>query len=75
MKLKKAKVSEWLGNGFGYASAEWVVEGHEHIVLRNRGGVDWAAYDLRDGSAIVKPYGWKRSEVLEQVEEIIREAA
>ena len=44
LKLTKVKSTEWLGNGMGTASAEWVVKGHEHIEIR--GSVwGWVAMD------------------------------
>ena len=44
LKLTKLKSTEWLGNGMGTASAEWVVKGHEHIEIRQL-GYDWMAFD------------------------------
>lgn len=44
LKLTKSKSTEWLGNGMGTASAEWVVKGHEHIEIRQL-GYDWMAFD------------------------------
>lgn len=42
LKLTKSKSTEWLGNGMGTASAEWVVKGHEHIEIRQLGYEWWA---------------------------------
>jgi hypothetical protein len=42
--LTKAKPSEWLGNGMGNTTAEWVVKGAEHIAVRKL-GTRWAAID------------------------------
>lgn len=44
IKLIKDQPTEWLGNGFGTATATWVVRGHEHIAVRKLGGV-WKAID------------------------------
>ena len=44
LKLTKLKSTEWLGNGMGTASAEWVVKGHEHIEIRQL-GYEWWALD------------------------------
>ena len=40
LKLKKVKSTEWMGNGMGTATAEWVVKGHEHIEIRQL-GYEW----------------------------------
>ncbi len=42
LKLTKSKSTEWLGNGMGTASAEWVVKGHEHVEIRQLGYEWWA---------------------------------
>ena len=44
LKLKKVKSTEWMGNGMGTATAEWVVKGHEHIEIRQL-GYEWWAFD------------------------------
>lgn len=44
LKLTKLKSTEWLGNGMGTASAEWVVKGHEHIEIRGDAW-GWVAMD------------------------------
>jgi hypothetical protein len=42
VKLTKTKSSSWAGNGFGCTSAEWVVKGHEHIVVEKLLSQWWA---------------------------------
>ena len=49
IKLIKTAPTGWGGNGFGNHSAEYVVEGHEHIVVFDRGGTDWVAFDTKHG--------------------------
>lgn len=44
IKLTKDHPTEWLGNGFGNATATWLVKGYEHIAVRKLGGV-WKAID------------------------------
>lgn len=44
VKLTKTQSASWAGNGFGCTSAEWVVKGHEHIVVEKR-GLWWVALD------------------------------
>lgn len=46
MKLKKQTSSEWLGNGMGNTTADWVVVGAEHIAIRKL-GTRWSAIDTR----------------------------
>ena len=70
IKLKKCAPTGWGGNGFGNHSAEYVVEGAEHIVVFDRGGVDWCAFDTVQGKYVVRPYGLKKKEVVEQLEEL-----
>ena len=47
LKLTKTKSSEWLGNGFGSDTAEWVVAGHENIAVKKL-GFYWFAVDLNE---------------------------
>ena len=49
IKLIKTAPTGWGGNGFGNHSAEYVVEGHEHSVVFDRGGTDWVAFDTKHG--------------------------
>jgi len=51
IKLKKAKAAEWLGVAMGSTTAEWVVDGHENIVLRQL-GINWFAIDLAEKAII-----------------------
>ena len=69
IKLVKSAPTGWGGNGFGNHSAEWVVKGSEHIVVFDRGGSDWVAFDTEQGKYIVRPFGWSRKEVIKQLEE------
>jgi len=56
INLTKAKATEWMGNGFGTRTAEWVVKGHENIEVRKIGG-NWIAFD--DGKRIARAWGKK----------------
>lgn len=47
IKLTKTKSTAWAGNGFGCTSAEWVVKGHEHIVVEKREPC-WVALDTSE---------------------------
>ena len=51
IKLKKLKASEWLGNGMGNASAEWVVKGAEHIEVW-KGSTEWNITNTQTGERI-----------------------
>lgn len=66
IKLKKAKATEWLGNGFGTSSAEWIVQNHEHIEVRKIGG-NWIAFG--DGKRIAK--AWDKKDLLTKLETIL----
>ena len=44
VQLIKDHPTEWLGNGFGSATATWFVKGREHIAVRKLGSV-WKAID------------------------------
>lgn len=44
IKLTKIKGTRWRGNGFGTSSAEWAVQGQEHIHVKPCNG-GWGAYD------------------------------
>ena len=69
MKLTKTKDAQWNGNGFGTSSAQYSVAGMEHIIIYNKGNgyPDWAAIDANTGKHLIRPFGWKRSEVLSQL--------
>lgn len=49
IKLKKAKSTEWNGNGFGTTTAEWVIKDAEHIAIRKLAG-NWYAIDTSDNN-------------------------
>jgi|GEM_PF-1637003 len=55
IKLTKTKSTEWLGNGMGTDSAEWVVKGNEHISVLKVGG-RWLAKDtsIRNADGFTK---------------------
>ena len=55
LKLIKAKNTEWLGNGFGCSSAEWVVKGFEHIAVRKLAN-RWFAIDLNNNAKIASSF-------------------
>jgi len=55
LKLTKAKNTEWLGNGFGSSSAEWVVKGFEHIAVRKLAN-RWFAIDLNNNDKIASSF-------------------
>jgi hypothetical protein len=71
VKLIKTAPTGWAGNGFGNNSAEYVVEGSEHIVVFDRGGVDWCAFDTKEGKYVIRPYGMKKKQVIEQLDDIL----
>ena len=49
IRLKKAKSTQWNGNGMGTASAEWVVADDPTIAIRNL-GFAWCA--IKDNEQI-----------------------
>jgi len=49
IRLKKAKSTQWSGNGMGTASAEWVVADDPTIAIRNL-GFAWCA--IKDNEQI-----------------------
>ena len=51
IKLKKLTSREWLGNGMGNASAEWVVKGAEHIHVW-KGSTEWNITNTQTGERI-----------------------
>jgi hypothetical protein len=55
LKLVKEKNAEWLGNGFGCSSAEWVVKGHEHIAVRKLAN-RWFAIDTNKNAKIASSF-------------------
>ena len=46
IKLKKAESTDWLGNGFGTSTADWVVALDSSISIR-RNGLSWYAFQDR----------------------------
>ena len=64
IKLKKQKSTEWLGNGFGGDTAEWVVAKDESIGI-TKIGFNWRAY--QEGKCIAR--GYTRADLLESLEE------
>ena len=66
IKLKKAKATEWLGNGFGTSSAEWIVQNHEHIEVRKI-GICWTAFE--GDKRITK--AWDKKDLLTKLETIL----
>ena len=55
LKLIKTKNTEWLGNGFGSSSAEWVVKGFEHIAVRKLAN-RWFAIDTSNNAKIASSF-------------------
>jgi len=52
VKLKKTKSVSWNGYGFGNSSAEWVVDGHEHLKVLQLN--DWVAIDTNTGKRVAR---------------------
>jgi len=54
-----------------------VVEGHEHIVVWNRGaccgGTDWVAINTETDKDMVRPFGWTQEQLLFQLQEKLNE--
>jgi len=44
LRLKKAKVTQWQGNGFGTNPAEWVLKDYPYIGIRKLSTGWWAIY-------------------------------
>lgn len=61
MKLIKQKNSEWHGNGFGSASAEWLIAGTNITVSQL--GMFW--YAVCDGKKIAR--GATKNDLLENI--------
>jgi polygalacturonase len=57
VKLKKTKSVSWNGYGFGNSSAEWVVDGHEHLKVLQLN--DWVAIDTNTGKRVARGYSKK----------------
>jgi len=57
IKLKKIKSVSWNGYGFGDSSAEWVVNGQEHLKVLQLN--DWVAIDTTTGKRVAKSYSKK----------------
>ena len=64
--LTKAKKTEWMGNGFGTRTAEWVVKGNENIAVRKVLG-NWIAFegDKRIARA------WDKKDLLTKLENLL----
>ena len=66
-KLTKVKATDWLGNGFGYDSACWVVKDYPHITVMQLGsGGWWRAHDTKAKRTYVR-YGTSRKDCTEQL--------
>ena len=63
MKLKKATNTSWNGNGFGTASATWVVADYPEISIVEI-GCSW--YAVRQGERIAR--GFTRTDCVEALE-------
>ncbi len=66
LKLTKAKSTEWMGNGFGSRTAEWVVKGNESIEVRKIGG-NWIAFE--GDKRIAK--AWDKKDLLVKLEKFL----
>jgi hypothetical protein len=64
--LTKAKSTEWMGNGFGTRTAEWIVKGNENIAVRKIGG-NWVAFD--GDKRIAK--AWDKKDLLTKLENLL----
>lgn len=64
VRLTKTDSVGWLGNGFGYSTAEWCVKGLEHIQVRKL--MDWTAIDSTTGKRIAT--GWTKKDLVETLE-------
>lgn len=64
--LTKAKSTEWMGNGFGTRTAEWVVKGNENIAVRKICG-NWVAFD--GDKKIAK--AWGKKDLLTKLENLL----
>lgn len=62
IRLKKANATEWLGNGFGSSTADWVVAKDPSITVR-KSGLSWYAYQNRQRIAA----GWSRADLLDNL--------
>ena len=51
LKLTKTQEATWNGNGFGTATADWVVVGYENIAVRQL-GISWFAVDTSEFAII-----------------------
>lgn len=66
LKLKKIASQQWLGNGMGYSSADWVVAGHENIHV-GKFGFYWLAIDTAHNMQRTIVRGDTRKEVMEML--------
>lgn len=66
IKLTKAKDTEWMGNGFGTRTAEWIVKGHENIEVRKIGG-NWTAFD--GDKKIAR--AWDKKDLITKLERVL----
>ena len=73
LRLERSKPTQWNGNGIGTSSAEYRVVGSSNIVVYNKGigCADWVAQNTENLVFIVKAYGWKKSEVVSQLEKYL----
>lgn len=63
IKLKKANAAEWLGNGMGNSTADWVVAKNPDIAIR-KVGCNW--YAFKNNKRIAS--GWDKPMLLEALE-------
>lgn len=65
IKLTKTSSTEWRGNGFGTAHAEWCVKGFEHITVTKGGGAsDWVARDTSGETPKMICKAWTKQTLL-----------
>lgn len=65
LKLTKTSSTEWRGNGFGTAHADWCVKGFEHIsVTKGSAASDWVARDTSGKTPKVICSAWTKQTLL-----------
>lgn len=68
LKLTKTKSTAWLGNGFGYDKAEWILKDHPHIEVTHT-GLYWKAFDNSGDKSKQIADAYKKTDLLRILEE------